>query len=130
MCCENHSCGLGADPEFVAAFLLMYAFETPQPLRVELYDVDAKLKGRTSDALDLKRQCQFLGEAEFMLAEMLQDQSMPHTMKLRKGQGSLTVRIQEHKGCKMSLQGTIRCTKISNTGCASGPLPNMFDLRA
>ena len=130
VCCKNHICGLGADPEFVAAFLLMYAFETPQPFRVEMYDVDVDLKGRTSAALDVKRQCDFLGEAEFMLAEMLQDQSTPHTMKLRKGQGNLTVRVEEHKGCRMSLQGTIRCTKISNTGCASAPLPQMLKLRA
>lgn len=107
-----------ADPEFVAAFLLMYSFESPQPFRVEVYDVDASLNGRTSAALDLKRHCDYLGEVEFMLAEMLQDQSRPQTLKLKSGRGHLTVRIQEDKGCKMTLQGTICCSKIWNTGCA------------
>lgn len=97
----------------------MYAFETPQPFRVEMYDVDASLKGCTTAALDLKRQCDFLGEVEFMLAEMLQDQSRPHTLQFKRGHGCLTVRIQENQGCKKSLKGTIRVAKVANLGYVS-----------
>jgi hypothetical protein len=94
----------------------MYAFELPQPFRVEVYDVDTNLNGRTSATLNLK-QHDYLGEAEFMLAEMLQNQCSPHTIKLTRGKGNLIVRIQEQQGCRMCLQGTITCTKISHSGC-------------
>lgn len=102
----------------MTAFVLTYAFETSQPFKVEIYDVDVNLHGGSGAALDLKKQCDFLGHAEFVLAQVLQDRSVPSKMNFKKGQGELIVWVQEQKNCKLSLQGTIGCSKISNRGCA------------